>query len=81
MNRQIKVYMIPYKRFDAVCRGESRILNWPADGQTLQHHEIENLGCRTGVALLVTSASFPEVPPGVPPPVVTAVFAKEAACA
>jgi hypothetical protein len=81
MNRQLKVFMIPYKRFDAVARGESKILNWPPDGKTVQHHEIEQLGCRTGVALLVTSASFPEVPIGVPPPVVTAVFAKEVACA
>jgi hypothetical protein len=79
MNRQIKVYMLPYKRFGAVCRGEARVLNWPADGQILQHHEVEQLGCRTGVAVLVTSASFAEVPMGAPPPVVNAVFEREAA--
>jgi hypothetical protein len=81
MNRQLKVFLIPTRQLERMCAGEARPINWPKDGQIVALHQLEPTRNQTGVALLVTSASYPEIPIGAVLPVVTAVFAKESACA
>lgn len=83
MNRQLKVYMIPYGLLAAALRGQAPILNMPADAEIISHHNLESIRNTTGVAVLVHSLQFDEVPLGMRLPVVTAVFAKrkDASCA
>ena len=69
MNQHAKVYMIPMRSLGPVLRGEKRIVNLPADAETVAF----DYGLM-GVGIRVHSQCFPEVPFGQPLPLVPAVL-------